>query len=1019
MKYLFLLLLCLVFIKNGFSQTIFNKDTLTVLADSLQQNGDYDEALSLRIKAIKLCKNASKEYQTYLESKYLQSKSVKFEYFSYNYHNPDKFMTKKAREQYLDSALQFAIKAKELYKDAKRPDRRFQYDIQNRIYHQTAYLGNWKHALQEAQLGLTILKDTLSKSDKKFVDLIYDIGYIYSQLGDYTNAVKNYQASLDLYKKNIGENNSDVAQAYNNIAVEYRNLGLRKKELESLLKAKNIWESLNKDDDKQFLYRCYGNLFYWYSYYGDFEKAESYVLKKQNLRVDKFAKQLNGFLRNEEEIYKDKLFEWYDLMLHFSRKNDTVKTTQYAQNIINTINSDNKLLDFETSIISSTLKFYASLVKDTNYEESLELLDKAINIQEKYKSVYFTNPLPFQLEKVELLINKQQFKEANIMLNNLSVVNGEKDISLLFRLALLKGRTSQELNNFKDAEVYFNTAFSVLNNSDASLENCTIENLKPLISFETIYGFLQMGDFYFQQFKIDNSKTNLEKATYRYLLASNIYKRLYLGDRYNERLFTMYNEINERLLNIALNQNNNEKILNEIINAIENNGSKLTWSKFVFNNKRLQLKAPEMLVNQEENIKSQLNFYQKALVNADAESDEKLKLWKNKIYELKESLTKIQDSIKYQNPKYYQLHVKDFDISELQKTLNDNEAILKYLFTTHQLFSFLISNKGIQLVSVSNKESVLNILKSTINNLKNRNHNYEITFARLKPILFNETPYQDYRKLIIIPDGALHYLPFEALDFSTETPIISYASSLLLLQEQQGISPKLNDVKVGAFTGSNSNYRLPEASNEVINILKILKGNEFLNASKKTFLKNANQYNVLHLAMHSYIDEVHPEFSSLNFYGKKDSELFISELYNEAFKANMVVLSACDTGYGFYENGEGVISISRAFNYAGIPSTVMSLWKVDDEATSKIMTSFYKHLNEGETKDEALKNAKLDYLENTDDPLLKHPYYWSGFVLTGNAEALLESHNYWIYLSLLPLMIIWSYRKRLFQFFKK
>jgi hypothetical protein len=83
------------------------------------------------------------------------------------------------------------------------------------------------------------------------------------------------------------------------------------------------------------------------------------------------------------------------------------------------------------------------------------------------------------------------------------------------------------------------------------------------------------------------------------------------------------------------------------------------------------------------------------------------------------------------------------------------------------------------------------------------------------------------------------------------------------------------------------------------------------------------------------------------------------------------------------------------------------------------MAFFYKHLSAGETKDEALKNAKLDYLKYTEDDLLKHPYYWSGFVVTGNTDALVKTPNYWGYLSILPFIAIGFFRKRLFQFFKK
>jgi len=1018
MKACLYICLCVLSLSCGYSQSIYHKDALTIYADSLNKEGAYKQAYLVREQALQTQKEVSKDYQAYLEAKYYHSKCCYFENESYNYHNPDKAITKKAREQYLDSALKLAIKARDLYVNVKKPDKKFQYDIQNRIYHQTAYLGNWNHALEQAQLGLSILKDTLPKNDKIFVDLIYDIGFIYSQLGDYSKAVENYQSSLDLYKTIIGEDHTDVAQAYNNIAVDYRNLGLRKKELESLLKAQSIWEKLNSDDDKQFLFKCYGNLFFWYSYYGDYDKAEEYILKKNKLRILAETRKLNGFLRNKEEIYEDKLSEWYQLILHYSRKKDTTKTIFYAQNIIKTIPSNKKLLHFETNILSSTLKLYASLLKYSNEEKALDLLNQAIKIQETYKAVYYTKSISYKLYKAELLLELEKFLEAETLLSSLNIIDNEEAISQSFKLYILKAKVAEALHQKEKARTFYDQAFSFLNNTKIDIERVTINDLKPLISFETMDGFLAMGNFYFQKFKEEKTINYLEKANHRFVLASKIYNQWYLGQRYNEQLFTTYNTINECLLKSAIIQKKNVHFLSETLNNIENNGSKLIWSKFIFNNQRQQINIPEKLLNEEENIKSQLNFYKQSLGTKSEVSEEKTALWKAKVYELNEALLKLQDSIKQQNKSYYQQNVKDFDIANLQASLKDDEAILKYVFTEQKLYSFLITNNHIELGSAMEKANVLKALRSCLNHLKNREQHYKSSFDDLKELLFSKANYSNYKKLTIIPDGALHYLPFEALFSGENLPLISYGSSLALYQEQKAIIPNFENLKIGAFSASNTNIPLPKASSEISSVLNIFNGDRFLNASKADFIKQANQYHVLHLAMHSDIDESNPEFSSLNFYGE-NNKLFISELYNESFKAQMVVLSACDTGNGFYENGEGVISLSRAFNFAGIPSTVMSLWKVDDEATASIMTYFYEHLSNGEAKDEALKNAKSDYLKFTDDELLNHPYYWSGFVISGNTDALVQRHNYWLFLSVVPLMIFGFFGKRLFQRFKK
>jgi CHAT domain-containing protein len=110
-------------------------------------------------------------------------------------------------------------------------------------------------------------------------------------------------------------------------------------------------------------------------------------------------------------------------------------------------------------------------------------------------------------------------------------------------------------------------------------------------------------------------------------------------------------------------------------------------------------------------------------------------------------------------------------------------------------------------------------------------------------------------------------------------------------------------------------------------------------------------------------------------------------MYNMKLKAQMAVLSACNTGLGEIHEGEGVMSLGRAFAYAGVPSIVMSLWPAEDESTADLMGYFYEGLAEGQAKDEALRNAKLRFLEEI-PPSKHHPFYWAGFVVQGDAGPL-------------------------------
>jgi CHAT domain-containing protein len=309
-------------------------------------------------------------------------------------------------------------------------------------------------------------------------------------------------------------------------------------------------------------------------------------------------------------------------------------------------------------------------------------------------------------------------------------------------------------------------------------------------------------------------------------------------------------------------------------------------------------------------------------------------------------------------------------------------------------------------------------------------------------------------QLIIAPDGVLNYLPFEILikkdpsvyaanlkdlgntnnnkqskdssfiihhssfkncDFLLRHYTVSYAYSANLLLEQKrkkteqapelfaGFASKyenkdttfaIADVSRAVLTREGA-YELKGAKEEVTTISDLVGGKAYLNefATEGSFKKEANQYKILHFAMHSLTDDKDPSLSKLLFTltpkdTTNDNDLTAAELYATSLKADLAVLSACNTGFGTLNKGEGVMSLARAFTYAGVPSTVTSLWKVPDVETREIMVEFYKNLKKGMPKDAALHQAKLTYLDNTPESIAANPYFWAGFVPMGNMDAL-------------------------------
>jgi len=310
------------------------------------------------------------------------------------------------------------------------------------------------------------------------------------------------------------------------------------------------------------------------------------------------------------------------------------------------------------------------------------------------------------------------------------------------------------------------------------------------------------------------------------------------------------------------------------------------------------------------------------------------------------------------------------------------------------------------------------------------------------------------KKLVIVPDGKMAYVPFGVLlkdkadtsrmnyrnlNYLIRNNTITYNNSATLgFTAKKSNSHFLFKNKVLAFAPSYENisdsilytkrsvreklYPLPGAKEEVKNISKVISGDIYMDnlASERNFKEHASDYDVLHLAMHTIIDDKNPMYSKLVFTQVPDSTedglLNTNEIYNMKFNARMVVLSACNTGDGKLLKGEGVMSLARGFFYAGCPSVVMTLWTVEDKTGSNLMTNFYNYLSQGIDKDDALRQAKLEYLK-TADPLKSHPYFWSGYVTLGDIDPLYNNNLYWklIYIAMgsLAILLFFFVRKRI------
>ncbi|MEZ4935714.1 MAG: CHAT domain-containing protein [Saprospiraceae bacterium] len=184
---------------------------------------------------------------------------------------------------------------------------------------------------------------------------------------------------------------------------------------------------------------------------------------------------------------------------------------------------------------------------------------------------------------------------------------------------------------------------------------------------------------------------------------------------------------------------------------------------------------------------------------------------------------------------------------------------------------------------------------------------------------------------------------------------------------------------------------MPASGEEVKAASLFWNGDYYLNAdaTEDRFNEVAGNYRIVHLSTHGVADSRSGDYSYLAFAEQKDSLenefLYVRDLYNIQLNADLVTLSACETAAGELQRGEGIISLARAFAYAGAKSILTTLWVADDSATRDLMKVFYQQLKNGEAKDRALQKAKQELLGNG---RFAHPFFWAGFVPVGDMQAL-------------------------------
>ena len=414
-------------------------------------------------------------------------------------------------------------------------------------------------------------------------------------------------------------------------------------------------------------------------------------------------------------------------------------------------------------------------------------------------------------------------------------------------------------------------------------------------------------------------------------------------------------------------------------------------------------KNNDTLLNKEQQLLQAINFYEKdAAINA-ADS---IAIAAKK--ELQFELSLIQKQVKEKYPLQENLISEESLplVDSLIKNIKPGTTVIEFFTGEKNIYRIeAAQNKIVQIKKIEQADIVLGKVKFFTDSyfqsgpakMMNNPQQYYRDAFDIYQTLWEGIDIAGKENCIVIPDGILGYLPFDALvtdsvyklataqwPFLVKKANLYFSYSLQTQRQQQKIEhPSKSFAGFFIAFDSSKNLSIPAVKKEYDEINAVMKGDYFNDkqASLSAFNKQLDEVNLLHISTHAFLQGK----ENMPVLQLADDRFFLFELYGKTFHPQLVVLSACRTGHGMLAQGEGIISLARGFTATGAAGIVAGLWDMNDETTSSLIGSFYKLLGKGQSPATALHNAKLQWLQNKNgEQFQKLPYFWAGMVYSGD-----------------------------------
>ncbi|MEM6316292.1 MAG: CHAT domain-containing protein [Bacteroidota bacterium] len=874
---------------------------------------------------------------------------------------------------------------------------------------------------------------------------------VYHQLGHfhYNNyqdlaALKAYKTGLRLRQNALPTWHPDLAGSYYMTAVLQAFVGELEYSLANYVNAGKIYEGLGRDADKL---DCNINQASLLVQLGEYEEALDYfnvslkMLRESETpdraKIAQIHEKL-GILYNKQKKCELALTHLQEAIKYF--ENDEVKYRRQLAICYGNIGE----VFINKEVFEEALNNYQTALFYLKQEYGEMHQDVALVYESEAVALKGLEELDRALDKIDqaYAINQQIFKDQKTTAyrrnfhNKASIFLAQKNYPEAIQN--IQKALQQSIFNFNETDYWVNPDWS-----SAEFLGARIDVLQDVELKATIF---------YQWYQSSRELKYLQAANETYLqaiklieLMSNEFSAKASKQFWLKSTFPIFEKAIEVTIQLA-QQTPQVSQQPAMFYIMEQSKAILLMETLNGNKDNLLKNIPDSIRYQKRKLLSSISEVERKLIDlkqAQMVKDSALELVKANLAELNVKKFELLEIIKKNFPKYYELTRKK-EIVPLQKVkqqLHEHHALLEFFYGESTIYAIALTNNQAIAIDLPKADIPTKIVAfrallaqpNPQNMLPLKKLGAELYTALLQPLLSKISA--DITDLIIIRDGDLYSLPFELfvrnevnvpsnfadISFLQKDYTINYALSATLFFEKVNTStdPQVASGFVGfapSFMGENSFLanrscsidnlgKLDFNEREVESIRQIVGGQSIVGnqASKTAFLEAINHVDMLHLATHACVDDQHPEQSRIYF---TDDYLYLHELYNLSSRAKMVVLSACETGIGAYQQGEGMMSLSHGFAYAGVPSITTSLWPVNDQSTAELMTYFYQHLKMGKAKHEALRQTKLDYLANQESVEKLHPYYWAGFVHVGDVSPIESAPSFVVYYVLMAVFLL-------------